>query len=58
LVVRLDDGTVVLAGQTHAAAAEFAAATADPEPAGWFRAILDLDPRRVLFAHDQAVWEP
>jgi glyoxylase-like metal-dependent hydrolase (beta-lactamase superfamily II) len=58
LVARLDDGTIVLAGQTHAGAAEFATAAADPDPGGWVRAILDLDPRRVLFAHDAAVWEP
>jgi glyoxylase-like metal-dependent hydrolase (beta-lactamase superfamily II) len=70
LVVRQPDGTVVLAGQTHATASDFAAArlaaTAAaqgagaplPEPDGWPARLLEFDPRRVLFAHDASVWEP
>jgi N-acyl homoserine lactone hydrolase len=70
LVVRRPDGTVVLAGQTHASASDFAAArlavTARAEGAGpplpapdsWPERLLAFDPRRVLFAHDASVWEP
>ncbi len=70
LVVRQPDGTVVLAGQTHATASDFAAArlaaTAAaqgaaaplPEPDAWPARLLEFDPRRVLFAHDASVWEP
>lgn len=58
LVVSCSDGTVVLAGQAHDTAAEWAAHAASGEPSPWMRRILDLDPRRVVFAHDAAVWEP
>lgn len=70
LVVCRADGTVVLAGQTHASASDFAAArlaaTARtqgarpplPAPDDWPRRLLAFDPRRVLFAHDASVWEP
>lgn len=70
LVVRRPDGTVVLAGQTHASASDFAAArlaaTARaegarpplPEADSWPERLLAFDPRRVLFAHDASVWEP
>src|SRR5882757_8057178 len=63
LVVRRPDGTVVLAGQTHASASDFAAARlartaiADgaepplPAPDTWPARLLEFDPRRVLFAH-------
>lgn len=70
LALRCDDGTVVLAGQSHDHASGF---TADelarraqlaglpqplPDYPGWLDRLMDLDPRRVLFAHDLAVWEP
>jgi N-acyl homoserine lactone hydrolase len=29
-----------------------------PEPSPWLARILELDPRRVVFAHDAAVWVP
>lgn len=70
LVVRRADGTVVLAGQTHTSASAFAAAqlaveaVADgagpplPAPDPWVARLLAFDPRRILFAHDAAVWEP
>lgn len=29
-----------------------------PDPPSWLDDVLALDPRRVLFAHDDAVWEP
>lgn len=70
LVIRRPDGTVVLAGQTHVSASAFAAAELAveaaasgaepplPEPDPWVARLLALDPRRILFAHDAAVWEP
>ncbi|MFI0240203.1 N-acyl homoserine lactonase family protein [Streptomyces sp. NPDC016845] len=70
LVLRQNDGTVVLAGQAHDFASRFASdqlarrATLDgmeqplPAHAPWLRRLADFDPRRVLFAHDCSVWEP
>ncbi len=70
LVVRQDDGTVVVAGQSHDTASAFAAdalawrASRDPHdaalpvPPAWMERLLRLDPRRVVFAHDHSVWEP
>ena len=70
LVVRCADGTVVLAGQSHDQATAYAAdqlawrarrdGVADPLPdhPSWMDRLMDFDPRRVLFAHDQSVWEP
>jgi glyoxylase-like metal-dependent hydrolase (beta-lactamase superfamily II) len=70
VVVRTPDGTVVLAGQSHDTASAWsadalAAAARDlghdgPLPAApaWMPRLLELDPRRVVFAHDAAVWEP
>ncbi|GGS54907.1 N-acyl homoserine lactonase family protein [Streptomyces cinerochromogenes] len=70
LVVRQSDGTVVLAGQAHDSASQFASdhlarqATLDglrqPLPAyrHWLERLTEFDPRRVLFAHDCSVWEP
>lgn len=66
LAVTCGDGTVVLAGQSHETASAFAReartrtggpALAAAEQASVDR-ILALDPARVLFAHDEAVWEP
>ncbi|GAA4357198.1 N-acyl homoserine lactonase family protein [Angustibacter luteus] len=69
LAVRTANGTVVLAGQSHDQASQFTADAAAaqwpgppvadlPAPPEWMDDVLALDPRRVLFAHDQAVWEP
>ena len=70
LVVQLADGTIVVAGQSHDTASAFAADTlawrsrADrhdaplPVPPTWIDRLLQLDPRRVVFAHDHATWEP
>ncbi len=70
VLLRCDDGTVVLAGQSHDTAsgwsADVLAARAEalghepplPEPSPWMARVLELDPRRVVFAHDSAVWEP
>lgn len=70
VVVRLGDGTVVVAGQSHETAHAFGAdllalqarrdghdATIPPPPA-WVDRLQLMDPRRVYFAHDRAVWEP
>lgn len=70
LVVRLPDGTVVLAGQSHDTASAYAAdalalrARADghtpplPVAPEWLATLQDLDPRAVVFAHDHSVWVP
>ena len=70
VAVRCDDGTVVLAGQTHDTASEFAAdlraavvhqASDDavvPPHSGWMDRVLQFDPRRIVFAHDLSVVEP
>jgi N-acyl homoserine lactone hydrolase len=63
LVVREPDGTLVLAGQAHDFASHFDSsqmawkAGLDGYPP-WLERILAFDPRRVLFAHDNSVWEP
>jgi N-acyl homoserine lactone hydrolase len=70
LVVRRRDGTVVVAGQSHDTAAGYGAAVLawrarrdrhdaplPPAPA-WIDRLQRLDPARVVFAHDSAVWEP
>ncbi len=70
VVVRRRDGTVVVAGQSHDTATAFGAdlltgraitegRAADlPGVAAWMERLRALDPRRVVFAHDHAVWEP
>ncbi len=70
VVVQCEDGSVVLAGQSHdttsAWSADALAASAprlghaEPLPTAppWMTRLLDFDPRRVVFAHDAAVWEP
>ena len=71
LVVRRDDGTViVMAGQSHDAATDYgadalawrAAHERHPPPLpvtpAWIERLQQLDPARVVFAHDNAVWEP
>ncbi|MFC9644281.1 N-acyl homoserine lactonase family protein [Streptomyces mirabilis] len=70
LVLRQGDGTVILAGQAHDFASQFAAdqlarqaalhGVEQPLPAyeHWVERLADFDPRRVLFAHDCSVWEP
>jgi N-acyl homoserine lactone hydrolase len=70
IAVQCDDGTVVLAGQAHDTATEFAAdlraavvrhdhadATA-PAYLSWMDRVLDFEPRRILLAHDLSVVEP
>lgn len=70
VVVRCEDGTVVLAGQAHDTATEFAAdlraalvhgeGSDAPTPPyrAWMDRVLQFDPRRILFAHDLSVVEP
>ncbi|GAA2095642.1 N-acyl homoserine lactonase family protein [Actinomadura alba] len=70
LVLRQPDGTVVLAGQAHDFASQFASdhlarqavlqRVEQPLPTyqRWLDRLADFDPRRVLFAHDCSVWEP
>jgi N-acyl homoserine lactone hydrolase len=70
LVVRRNDGTVIVAGQSHDHAVGFTAdvlarrAAADgaadplPLPPAWIDRLLSFDPARVVFAHDNAVWTP
>ncbi|WP_091554560.1 N-acyl homoserine lactonase family protein [Micromonospora pattaloongensis] len=70
LVVKCEDGTVVLAGQSHDTAsgwsADALAASAKalghsqplPLAPAWMERLLAFDPKRVVFAHDAAIWEP
>jgi N-acyl homoserine lactone hydrolase len=70
-VVRLADGSVVVAGQSHDTTTAYAAdvlalrAHQDrhppplPEPRGpWVARLQELDPRLVVVAHDHSVWVP
>ena len=70
LVVRQPDGTVVVAGQSHDTATGYGADAlawqaahdhhSGPLPVAptWIDRLQQLDPARVVFAHDNAVWEP
>jgi N-acyl homoserine lactone hydrolase len=70
VVLECEDGSIVLAGQAHDTASQWSAdvLTAravdlghqQPLPATnpWMTRILEFDPRRVVFAHDCAVWIP
>ncbi len=70
LAIRCTDGTVVLAGQAVDVASDYTAGhlawrarkdgAPEPLPAyrAWIERVQQLDPARVLFAHDNAVWEP
>ena len=63
IVVREPDGTVVVAGQSHDTATAYSADAlghrvgVGDQPA-WLGRLAQLDPRRVVFAHDNAVWTP
>ena len=54
LVVECDDGSVVLAGQSHEHAADWTA----PDQPAWMARLLEFDPKRVVFAHDDEEWCP
>jgi N-acyl homoserine lactone hydrolase len=70
LVVRRPDGVVIVAGQSHDTATQYAAdqlswrARVDghslplPVVPAWLDALQKLDPRKVYFAHDRSVWMP
>jgi N-acyl homoserine lactone hydrolase len=69
LVVRRRDGTVIVAGQSHDSATAYSAdvlawrAARDhhasmPDLPAWIERLAMLDPARVVFAHDHAVWTP
>lgn len=70
VVLECDDGTIVWAGQAHdtasawssdalaARSAELGHAAPLPTPSAWMARILEFDPKRVVFAHDSAVWIP
>nr|BFE68397.1 hypothetical protein GCM10020092_016980 [Actinoplanes digitatis] len=69
-MVRRGDGTVIVAGQSHDHAVGFTgdvlarragrdgAGPPLPVPPAWMDRLLDFDPARVVFAHDNAVWTP
>nr|WP_296076986.1 MBL fold metallo-hydrolase [uncultured Actinoplanes sp.] len=63
VVVTRRDGTVIVAGQSHDNATLFTAdvlgrrAAVGSQPP-WLSFLLSLDPRQILFAHDNAVWTP
>jgi N-acyl homoserine lactone hydrolase len=68
VVVRCEDGSIVLAGQAHDSASLWSADVLAehgpsmghqpplPAPSPWMSRILDFDPRQVVFAHDAAAW--
>ena len=70
LVVRRPDGAVIVAGQSHDTATEYAAdqlawrAHRDghgpplPDIPAWLDVLQKLDPCRAYFAHDRSVWVP
>jgi N-acyl homoserine lactone hydrolase len=70
LIVRRADGVVIVAGQSHDTATQYAAdqlawrarrdGHGQPLPAvpAWIGVLAQLDPRAVYFAHDRSVWTP
>ncbi len=70
VVLECEDGSIVLAGQAYDVASQWSAdvlaARAEslghepplPRPSPWMERLLEFDPRRVVFAHDHAVWTP
>ena len=70
MVLECDDGSIVLAGQAHDVASDWSADVLAararqlghepplPVPSPWMDRLLEFDPRRVVFAHDHAVWSP
>jgi len=70
LVVRRRDGVVVVAGQSHDSASDYSADVlalrahgdhhGEPLPVtpSWLERLQQLEPSRVVFAHDHSVWIP
>jgi N-acyl homoserine lactone hydrolase len=63
LVIKQSDGTVIVAGQSHDNATLFTSdvlghqAGVGTQPL-WLARLLSLDPKQILFAHDNAIWTP
>ena len=70
LVVRATDGTVIVAGQSHDTATSYSGDVlawrahrdhhGEPLPvvSAWIDRLQQFDPARVVFAHDNSIWEP
>ena len=70
VVIECEDGSIVLAGQSHDTASQWSsdalAARATslghnpplPTAPAWVARLLEFNPKRVVFAHDAAVWVP
>jgi N-acyl homoserine lactone hydrolase len=70
VIVRRSDGTLIVAGQSHDTSSSYGSdvlnwrarhghpASKLPIPPSWIDRLQAMDPRRVVFAHDNAVWEP
>ncbi|HEV2377681.1 MAG TPA: MBL fold metallo-hydrolase [Streptosporangiaceae bacterium] len=70
LVVHRPDGVVIVAGQSHDTASQYAADQLSwhahrhgdiqplPDIPAWIDTLQQLDPRIVYFAHDRCVWTP
>ena len=70
VVLECDDGSIVLAGQAHDTASDWSADVMAararklghepplPVASPWMDRLLAFDPKRVVFAHDHAVWTP
>lgn len=70
LVVQADDGSVVVAGQSHDSSTAYSADAlawraargahppALPPTPDWMGRLQQFDPARVVFAHDHSVWQP
>jgi len=70
LLVRRSDGVVIVAGQSHDTATQYAADRAAwrahqdghgqtlPDPPAWVGMLQRYDPAMVYFAHDHSVWMP
>jgi N-acyl homoserine lactone hydrolase len=63
VVVTRRDGTVIVAGQSHDNATLFTGDVLGRQAgvgvaAAWLDRLLELDPRQVVFAHDNALWTP
>jgi N-acyl homoserine lactone hydrolase len=70
VVLECDDGSIVLAGQSHDTASQWSAdvlaaralelghAPPLPPASPWIARLLEFDPKQVVFAHDAAIWVP
>ncbi|MFG1602516.1 MBL fold metallo-hydrolase [Actinoplanes sp. NPDC049265] len=63
VVVRQNDGSIIVAGQSHDNASLFTydvlgVRAGEGTPPPWLSRLLEFDPRRIVFAHDNAEWTP